>query len=131
MLRHFEYATPANYKDFRNNLYSLDLATFDFPNDKVTIGGTAYRISTIQQIGNNLSSNYPNIVPFYQSVLATGSNIVFPYTLGSLGSDYALKYTCWNANGEVAADISNRTNAGFTITPLENCIIEGTATLIP
>jgi len=50
MIRLFEYNTPTNYKDFENYVFtSLGTEYFDIPNDKVTIRGIVYRISTINQ----------------------------------------------------------------------------------
>jgi len=48
MIRIYEYNNSTNFKDFENFVFSsLSSQFFDIPNDKVTIRGTDYRISTI------------------------------------------------------------------------------------
>ena len=42
------------YRDFQDWLFSRpDGFVFDYPNDKVTINGIAYRLSSVQVIGGN------------------------------------------------------------------------------
>lgn len=48
MIRIFQYNKPTNYKDFENYVFTnLGAEHFDIPNDKLTIMGVDYRISTI------------------------------------------------------------------------------------
>jgi ribosomal protein L7/L12 len=48
MIRIFKYSKPSKYKDFENYVFtSLSKDYFDIPNDKLTISGIDYRISTI------------------------------------------------------------------------------------
>lgn len=52
MLRLYEYSDPVSYDDFENYLFrQKNRSTFDFANDKVTVDGTDYRISSIRSIG--------------------------------------------------------------------------------
>lgn len=59
MLRIFKYSDPYQYKDFENYLFTTLKPQFDHENDKLTVQGVEYRISTINYMGlfNRLIDN--------------------------------------------------------------------------
>jgi len=61
MLRLYKYDNPYEYKDFENFLFTSLKPLFYHANDKVTVSGVEYRISTINYMGlfNRLVDNQP------------------------------------------------------------------------
>jgi len=59
MLRIYRYDSPYEYKDFENFLFTSLKPQFDHENDKLTVQGIEYRISTINYMGlfNRLIDN--------------------------------------------------------------------------
>jgi hypothetical protein len=97
--------------------------------DLITYVDNIYNITII----NNtvpIDNSYTNVI----IIGTTNVSVVFPDPLGEAldGSDYALKFTCYNHAGEtVGCEIVERTNYGFKVHTYdeEDVVFEFTATL--
>jgi hypothetical protein len=96
MLRIYKYSSPYEFQDFETHLFTTLRPTFDHANDRLYIGGQAYRISTINYIGlfNRLLDNQAS----------------YTITFGELDSTYAV--------------LSNNANFALVLNPkLQGCIL--------
>ena len=64
MIRAYLHNDASQYRDFQNHLFTKPDAfgvTFDFPADSFTVGGTAYRLSTLLSLNSETERNIAGI----------------------------------------------------------------------
>ncbi len=82
MLKLYKYDDITSYKNFESSLFSKNKSIFDFNNDKVTIDGIDYRISTIEDTNNDNSSSSTTTITLNHDLiqlkrdLVAGNNII-------------------------------------------------------
>ena len=67
MIRLFKYEDCANFKDFPNDLFKREeiIETIDYTDDKVTIEGEGYRLSSLMHLsGSGSNANSLEVTQF-------------------------------------------------------------------